>query len=505
VKLYCLVLVCAAGLGAQTFVVQGDVVNSMTGAPIAGAQVAIRGMLGSNTQSAVVCGTDSAGHFQTSFPMPVVSAVISVNRTGFAGKSIAIVSKRDENRPPLRIAITPQGVLSGKVLDQDGFPAEGTRIEALHYTLIKGERKLMGGNSAVVNDLGEYRIPLMPGSYYVRAVPSGKLSQWDSRYGPQYYGSGWEPRAENRVTIEAGQGQTGIDLHLISREGVSISGSVVMPDAAPGGTSMPSVGLESLDDRLAPGRYAMPDRRDGSFALRHVPPGKWLLRIPNRSTRVKAGDLVAEQILQVADTDIREVALSPRAAEPRELSGTLVFQGTLQPRTVVVGLRSGDGGPVTSTHSNDDGSFTLRGLLPGHYHVDLQATISDSLAGVFIGHPVAVQLGDQEVLHQEFDIDESTAGPLRITLTNARGTLDGKLLDKAGQPVAGAHLMLYGDWCKFSMTTDAAGSFHYDELFPGEYYIVPAESPNSDDAQDAGFPPVHLVEGANPPVVLTLQ
>lgn len=498
-KLGFLLLFCAGTLFGQTFTVEGEVLNAATGGPVPSAHIALTGHLGSETMGNIACVSDAAGHFHAALPDNITSLVVSIGRTGFAGVTLAF--DRSQPRRPVRVSLVPQGVLSGKVEDHDGFPAEGTRVEALRYNFLRGERKLTTAASALVNDLGEYRIPLPPGFYYVRAVPSREAVRWDGRNSPEYYRGTLEPLPANRVRIEAGVDQHGVDLHLTRHDGVSISGRVVAAAAAH--FDAESLQVESGNDTLDPTRY-IPVRPDGSFVVQHVAPGKWRLSFHQPRGPEQAGDLAAERVFDVGNTDIAEVSLSPQALQPRDLPGVLTFAGNIRPHPVVIGLRRNGSGPVTSAISNEDGSFILKGLVPGRYHLDIQATITNHQSGINSGFPVSVQLGDQVALHQDVDIDGTTAGPLRITLTDATTPLSGKLLDRSGQPVVGGTIVLHGDWAQFRAKTDQDGVFLYAHLYPGDYYLVPRSSSSSDDTDESATV-VHVSEQEGAPVVLTLR
>ena len=71
----------------------------------------------------------------------------------------------------LAMKMTPQGVIAGKVLDQDGDPVVSAQVQAMRYTYARGRKQLQPAGGGATNDLGEYRIgSLAPGRYYVSAT-----------------------------------------------------------------------------------------------------------------------------------------------------------------------------------------------------------------------------------------------------------------------------------------------------------------------------------------------
>ena len=70
----------------------------------------------------------------------------------------------------LSIIMTPQGVIAGKVLDQDGDPVAMVQVQVMRYSYARGRKQLQPTGTASTNDLGEYRVGnLAPGRYYISA------------------------------------------------------------------------------------------------------------------------------------------------------------------------------------------------------------------------------------------------------------------------------------------------------------------------------------------------
>src|SRR6185369_16666479 len=67
----------------------------------------------------------------------------------------------------------PTGVISGRVVDDDGHPMRDIEVQALVAVYEAGERRVVPqGNLATTNDRGEFRLFwLPPGNYYVEVNP----------------------------------------------------------------------------------------------------------------------------------------------------------------------------------------------------------------------------------------------------------------------------------------------------------------------------------------------
>jgi hypothetical protein len=488
--------------------VDGDVVNAATGAPIVGAHVFTN--VGTAGQPPIVT-TDAAGHFR--LPVPALTQFsVQVVQAGFLRE--AVQYKRGQ-AAALRTALTPEAVISGRIEDEDGYPVEHAQVAAVRYRIVNGERKLWALAWAQTDDLGQYRlINLVAGRYWVRAS-SGDAGNWDRRYVAEYFPGTLQPDDTNRVEIEAGQEHGGVDIRLTKYEGVTVSGRVEMPAGAAASPRMFNVRVQT---ELA----GLPDiffglaQRDGSFIIRHVPPGDYILRTTSGNYPPKAGDLLGEQKLQVAEADVTSIVLATHEVQAVDLAGTVVTDSGGNPPPMRIGLRAMSG-PGVSVRSNEDGSFVLKDLLPGHYDMqvmqDLRVVNGTVEPSSIHGFPVSARLGEKEVLQNGFDVDGPPAGSLRITLSTRLIPISGKLLDASGSPASEALLGLISKGQAVDQgvaIADADGSFHFAVWQPGDYRIIPLRY--SGDVGDAeylekhenDFPPFKAVDGTNPPLMLRL-
>jgi hypothetical protein len=420
----------------------------------------------------------------------------------------------------LRIDLVPTAVITGKLVDEDGFPVEGAQVSALRYQIMfNGERKLQPAWSspAQSDDFGEFRIFSLPAGRYCIRASSGDLNNWDRRYVPECVPGVLEPTDDCWIEVKTGEERGGVNLRFTKHQGVTVEGRLAMPTGVAPGRMLVS---------LRQDQFAMTGHSDalqvdgGTFRLTHVPPGTYKLRALSAGFPPKAGDFMAEQEVQVGSSDVRDVVLAVREVKPVDVSGTVVLEDGGVPRTMMITLFPPTGVSVT-VRSDEQGAFNLNGLLPGHYGLVVMADYAQAATpGRSRGanpFPVSAILGEKEVLPAGFDLDGTSPGPLRITLTTRIYMVTGKLLDQAGNPVSGAIVALDSGQPKGQswIATDGNGAFRLGLTSVGDFHIyVVADQgssetdllrdPNYLKAHEQDFAPVHIMEDRNAPLVLRL-
>src|SRR5437867_1702936 len=155
--------------------VEGLVVNSATGQPLGKAALTLRrvdsppGPPGSaRTYTAT---SDASGAFHIMGVEPGKYR-LSATRTGFvsaeygvrdfmqSGTTITLEAR--QRLGDLQLRMTPNGVITGRIVDEDGEPMAYLQVEAMLSRYSQGRKQLVTYGSASTNDLGEYRIFGLP-------------------------------------------------------------------------------------------------------------------------------------------------------------------------------------------------------------------------------------------------------------------------------------------------------------------------------------------------------
>jgi hypothetical protein len=490
--LWFLLLACRA---LAQITVEGDVVLKSTGQPLPGVRVV------ANCGGMQWTATDVAGHFR--FPaLPALSpdCYLSADGPRLLPRAQAIP------RPPqaIRMVMRSQAVIAGKILDEKGWPLQGTTVTAAQYRTVNGLSALQSVATASANDLGEYRFgKLLAGRYYLFIRPP--YPQPGGDYLATWYGAA---AAENAQPIDLVEGRelSGIDVHLSRGGGAALRGRVIPPDGLKPQQTYLRVAWENLG--VASGGALVPIAPDGTFEVRHVSPGRYILTAAT-SDPLDAGAMpayLATQSVLVSRDDLDGLTLHIVPTPVRDLHGAIVCEGGCDLTKVHIGITRLLMRFSASAAVAADGSFVIHGVWPGRYL--LQAFSPD-------GQLTSVRFGSQETLalygqpSGEFDFD-SNVEPVRVAFTRTV-PLTGTLSDAAARPIAGARVLLLAPNAAAAFDpflqaeTNESGAFTLPHVLPGSYQVHVAE-----DALDLGlqpspeFPAITVGASGNPPLTLRM-
>ena len=158
---------------------EGQVANAITGEPLKKVMLILTPNQQRPDSTPYSTTSDASGHFAMANIAPG-SYRLASERTGFVrgaygspgpmrpGTTLTLSSGQE-----LKLSIfklQPHGVISGRVLDEDGEPVANVQIQAMTHRYVQGRRQLMPMGGASTNDLGEYRVfGLAPGRYILTA------------------------------------------------------------------------------------------------------------------------------------------------------------------------------------------------------------------------------------------------------------------------------------------------------------------------------------------------
>ena len=488
--------------------ISGIVTDAANGQPLKKATIVFR-----NTQSggqrfqqplAVSTGTDG----RYSMAVEAGEYRLSATRNGYVRQAYG---EKDSRRPgtiltvaagkelkDINFRLVPGGMISGRVLDEDGEPMSSVTVQALRATFQDGERRLQpAGGSARTDDRGEYRMfGLSPRRYYVSAArrgfgdfvlvagdgsdsPLGSQPQSEG-YPTTFYPGTTDSSAASPIEIKAGEEQR-INFTLVPSRTFHITGRVLNSAGQPlkqgfgvlfprnGGTMMPA-GFTQV--------------QNGKLDIRGVSPGSYSLMVGMRDEESEA----AQRDIDVGDQDVTGVNLT--LARGGEIRGTVKFVdfSGKQPdlNIMLMPKRSGNFFGMTSAAVKADNTFVLKDVFPQDY----VTAINDVPSTAYIK---SVRVGGEETVTTGFNGAKGTT--MEIVISGKAGTIEGTVTGPDGNPFPGATVVLVSDkpirtrrgGGPETTSTDQNGHFIFRGLRPANYSISAWEDIDDEEYLDPDF------------------
>ena len=476
-----------AGLGsAQQPVAQpsgtiaGNLISADLGRPIRRAIVKLVSMQPSRVRTTT---TDASGRFRFG-ALPAGDYTLSAAKGGFLESAFG-ARRPGAGVPGTIIHLTPGeqldtiamrlprgGVISGIITDEFGDPALGVPVRAMRLGYANGERLAQPIANATTDDLGGYRLPgLLPGEYIVSAVPRESVAAQAAMdeslrarqaeiaalgravpfsvdgappasahgYVPVYFGSTVSPAAATRVTVGVGQQVAAIDIQLQAINTATIKGTVVNPDGS-GATARvqlidPSMPIANL------GVWFRNATAAGKFSFAGLAPGTYVVNAqgPARGT---SGALTGAVTVPVEGepVDVVVTLRSGVTVSGSIDSGTVKAPVNIQKlRVVLEPIATASDWEVARYEDapEPDGSFTIRGVPPGRYRVEV--------AGLPAGWALdSAVFGDRNAADVHLLVERGEIVPAGLLkLTAKTGEIAGAVTTAAGDPAPERTVVLF--------------------------------------------------------------
>ena len=393
----------------------------------------------------------------------------------------------------IEIKMTPQAVLSGRVLDQDGDPWPRAHVNVFHSVWKKGRRHIEPAESSgswEVDDRGEFRIAgLAPGRYYVLAESD---SDWEKQHHPDvnnqpaireqptWYPSAPDVESSVPITLAAGQQVSGLDIRLRPGSGSKLrirgklSGFQDIPALQSANQRQfgPGISAQRVSTMMEQDKaYGGSIRPDGSFEIAGVPSGTYDIWIRQG---FPVSTLLGHAVVQVDDRNLEDLSIDVHP--PQTLHGTVLVEGgeAANPPRISIDLEPVDfPGSDRFTAPKEDGSFEFEDLGLGRYRVYVPEPLDRRV------YLKTLRYGNAESSDGTFTLS-SYGVPLELVFSTRGARLSGTVAGKAAMP----QVILIPD------TTDAArrehetraamfdqnGVFTLESIPPGSYKLYAFEN-----------------------------
>jgi len=464
-KLLGALLLTSVALSAQ--VIEGTVVDSVTGSPIAGASVQIERAGKAPYQTT----SDAQGVFR-------IDGVADGSYTALAFKNGFLTVQDETARRPFRVvagldpvhvklSLTPRGRLSGRVLDADNRPVAGADVWLLQAT--------GAGQEETSDNNGGFSFEQPPGAYLLSARAPDKLPP-PAPVADQHYAwaKTWFPGVTNageaqKIMLRPGVELSDQDVKLRAVNAYSIRGLVRESNGDPAAAL--AVSLARVDDSEPPSIRTSVSAKDGSFTFDNVYDGDWRLSAARKGDgvlRAKAGVTITGR--DASDVELR---LSAPFNVPIEFFLATADSTTKIQGDVVLGPEMGGGRDVPAPVSRTrNGNSWVEGVYPGRYLVN---TLTPS--GYYLA---SITLGDQEIMGRIVELSADSPA-LKVFYRSDGGAIRGTVEDCGNATVVVAPqdpLLQRGDLLavRYVQCTED-GHFEVRNLHPATYYAFAFNPP----------------------------
>ena len=413
------------------------------------------------------------------------------NYSPYGGKTILLSDAEAVDNVDLKLV--RGGVITGRIIDEDGKPAveERVNLELVPDKTGRGgstDISRMNSDMYQTDDRGVYRIYGLPAGRYKVSVGSetGGFPRNNSRgyFAKTFFGDTTDDAKAAIVELSEGAEASNIDIRLGHRGATfSISGRIVNSEnGEPLPGLRPTYGNVSKTNPSS-GVFigGLPSNSRGEFRLDRIEPGHFTIYV---NSRFEGGEFYSEPIVvDVVDRDITNLEI--KAVRGLSITGLVVAEGDSSKNTPgrLGGLRltvtvSTTSKPPTQNYGSaviaPDGSFRVGGLPPGRATFYLYSLENPNRR--FTLTRIERDGVDQT---QGFDIQAGqTASNLRIFVSYGTGVIRGTIKFENGSPPSNA--MMYVGIRKEGGTgsfergaqTDARGHFLITDVPAGTYEIT---------------------------------
>ena len=493
----------------------GMVVNSNTGEPIVRAVVsaasagpggfAVSDAQGRWSLTGITCGRTQISAQKQGF----IAFGNGQNRQGAATKPLQLVDGSPAH--DVKVALTPQSVILGKVIDENGDPIQGAQIQAMYSSVVEGKRQWQMRGGTQTNDLGEYRMHgLFGGKYIVCAHGGPALANFVQvrgggrmLYQESCYPGSPEGTAAGALSVLAGI-ETRVDFTIRPTIGLAVRGTITGLPAGERGVGLQLRRLNSSSFNMQPSNSVM--LGEGRFELSGVAPGSYIL---NGNVWRPTNRLSGDAYVEVGNTDVEGVTLGLLPGFP--VTGVVRMEikagsSTVQRAPVTIRLRSTEGSMENIGQikwSDDNRSFTMPDVMPSRYRIEVIPN------GAYFAK--SVTLAGQSLTNLELNLQQAT-GPIEIVLSDDTGSVQGTISGPDGKLTSGAVVLLSsGGGRPINAFAGPDGNFTIPLVPPGKYQAYSwsdaqqAEYANPDWLRQFGSDGVEVTVAAGQAVKIELK
>jgi hypothetical protein len=362
----------------------------------------------------------------------------------------------------MRFALTPGGVITGRLRDDYGDAVVGAIVQALRTTYRNGTKERTLTQSVISNDLGEYRFfMLKPGQYSIAVapptvyVPSVSPQTFST---PLFHPGTVDTKAATEFSLRIGETLEGVDFLSVPTRKRRIAGTV-----QGNGTEGVTIVLSPVNGTARKTVAITSDNPNPNFQFLDILPGTYELAASNVYGRavvpvdVVNGDLIGARIYLGEGFRIpmrARVEGRPPGTDPQVEK--LYFN--VRPDVPVMGLEPQLYSPFA------DGRF-IPEVLRRDYWIELDTARSPDF------YVKSITLDGADILNQGLRVTSSVEGPVEIVVDTHFGEVQG------AAAVPNVTIVLVPDAGRrnqralYRSVKSGNGVFRFEKVPPGEYKL----------------------------------
>ena len=464
--------------------IAGVVVNARGGNPLARTRVTIMdAKIRQNIQYVI---TSDDGRFE--FHVPAGKFALQGAKRGFISAaynqhdqfSTAIVTGAEIDAGHLTLRLSPNAVLTGRVLDEFGEPVRSAQIIIYRENRSSGISRISRLRGATTDDQGRYEVtPLDEGTYFVSAkatpwyavhpiatsegnanAPVQVDSALDVAYPITYYGDTTESDEATPIPVRGGD-RLEADIHLNPAPALHLLFHV----AGNGGqVNLPQLRRPSFDgmEDVEPGNVQ--NVSPGVYELTGIAAARYMVRMPDSNGQLKEPTAVNLTSSQELDGS------SGNATSKVKI--TVEGAGAAGQR-IQIGLRNSKGRTITA-EMDAKGEVNFTDIIPGKYDV-----LAGSQNEVYTVERIAWEGGT--TAGRSLNVPTGASLSVSIALVGGSVRVEG-FAKRDGKGFAGAMVVLIpknpeANHDRFRRDqTDLDGSFSLFNVSPGSYTVIAIEN-----------------------------